>query len=238
MFENSMYHRTSLVIGDSGIEKLKKAHVWIFGVGGVGGYAAEALVRTGVGTITVVDNDTVNITNLNRQIIALHSTIGMAKVDAFKARAKDINPDVCINCINKFYLPENSDEFDFSKADYVIDAIDTVSGKIEIIKKANEWNVPVISSMGTGNKLTNTEFHITDIYKTDTDPLAKVMRRELKKHGIKKLTVVYSNAKPKKIQPEGDNRPVTASVPWVPPVGGLIIAGKVVNDILEDDINV
>lgn len=238
MYEQTMYHRTSLLIGDDGIEKLKKAHVWIFGVGGVGGICAEALVRAGVGNITVVDNDTVNVTNLNRQVIALHSTIGMPKVDAFELRAKDINPNVCVNCINKFYLPSNSNEFDFSKADYVIDAVDTVSAKIEIIKKAKTWNVPVISSMGTGNKLTNTEFHITDIFKTDTDPLAKVMRRELKKHGIDKLNVVYSNAKPQKTQSQDGERPLTASVPWVPPVGGLIIAGKVVNDILEDDINV
>ena len=233
MFEHTMYHRTSLVVGDDGIHKLKNAHIWIFGVGGVGGYAAEALVRAGVGKITVVDNDTVNETNLNRQIIALKSTIGMPKVEAFKIRAKDINPDVKINCVQKFYLAGNSDEFDFNGADYIIDAIDTVTAKIELIKKANEYNVPIISSMGTGNKISNLEFCISDIYKTDTDPLAKVMRRELKKHGIKELTVVYSRSKPFKVQSEDGERPVTASVPWVPSVGGLIIAGKVAQDILK-----
>ncbi len=233
MFEHTMYHRTSLVIGDDGIYKLKNAHIWVFGVGGVGGYAAEALVRAGVGTITVVDNDTVNETNLNRQIIALNSTLGMPKVEAFKIRAKDINPNVVVNCIQKFYMPDNSCEFDFSGAHYIIDAIDTVTAKIELVKKAKQYNVPIISSMGTGNKLCNTEFCVTDIYKTDTDPLARVMRRELKKHGVDNLTVVYSRSKPVKVQQQQGKRPVTASVPWVPSVGGLIIAGKVAEDILK-----
>lgn len=233
MYEQTMYHRTSLLVGEDGILKLKNANVWLFGVGGVGGFAGEALVRAGIGNITVVDNDTVNITNINRQIIALHSTIGMPKVEAFLKRAKDINPDVNITCFDKCYLPQNSNEFDFSKADYVIDAVDMVTAKIELAKKAKEFDVPLISSMGTGNKLTNTEFQITDIYKTDTDPLAKVMRRELKKHGIDKLTVVYSRSKPVKIPSENGERPITASVPWVPSVGGLIIAGKVIEDILK-----
>ncbi len=233
MYEDTMYHRTSLLVGNDGIQKLKNANIWIFGVGGVGSYAGEALVRAGVGSITVVDNDTVNVTNINRQIIALHSTIGMPKAEAFLKRAKDINPDVSITCHNICYLPENSSEFDFSKADYVIDAVDMVTAKIELAKKAKQFGVRLISSMGTGNKLTNTEFDITDIYKTDTDPLAKVMRRELKKHGIDKLTVVYSRSKPVKIQGKNGQRPVTASVPWVPSVGGLVIAGKVIEDILK-----
>ena len=235
---DNMFERSSLLLGADGIEKLNNSHVWVFGVGGVGGYCAEALVRAGVGSITVVDNDYVSVSNINRQIIALRSTVGMSKVVAFKKRALDINPCVKVTAIHKMYLPSNSDEFDFSKADYVVDCVDNVSAKIELALKASEWNVPVIASMGTGNKLDNTGFEITDIYKTHTDALAKVMRRELKKRGIKKLNVVYS---PKESAPhtlvfEG-KRPVTASVPWVPPVGGFTAAYKVVSDLVNGGNN-
>ena len=229
-----MFERSSLLLGEDGIQKLNNSNVWIFGVGGVGGYCAEALVRAGVGNITLVDNDYVNITNLNRQIIACRSTIGMSKVVAFKKRALDINPDINVCAIHKFYLPSNADEFDFSSADYIVDCVDCVSAKIELAVRAEKLNIPIVSSMGTGNKLDNTGFEITDIYKTNTDPLAKVMRRELKKRGVKKLSVVYS---PKESAPYkkvfNKNRVITASVPWVPPVGGFVAAYKVVNDLVN-----
>ena len=233
MYENTMYHRTSLLIGDDGIDKLKNAHVWIFGVGGVGSYAGEALVRAGVGRLTVVDHDVVSVSNLNRQLIALQSTIGKPKTEVFVNRARDINPDIDIVGINRCYTPDNSCDFDFGDADYIIDAIDMVTSKIELIHNAKSCGVPIVSSMGTGNKLDNTHFEITDIYKTTTDPLAKVMRRELKKRGIESLDVVYSTAQPIKPPCEEGQRPITASVPWVPSVGGLIIAGKVIEDILR-----
>ena len=231
---DEMFNRSSLLLGEDGIEKLNKSHVWIFGIGGVGGYCAEALVRAGIGNITVVDNDNISVSNLNRQIVALQSTIGKSKVEVFKMRALDINPNVNICAIHKMYLPENSCEFDFSNADYVVDCVDNVSAKIELAVKAQMWSVPIVSSMGTGNKLDNTGFEITDIYKTHTDPLSKVMRRELKRRGVKRLNVVYS---PKMSAPytkvfEGA-RPVTASVPWVPPVGGFVAAYKVVTDLLD-----
>ena len=233
MYRDTMYHRTSLLIGDDGIEKLKNSHVWIFGMGGVGSYAGEALVRAGVGRLTVVDHDVVSVSNLNRQLIALRSTVGKPKTEVFVQRALDINPDIKVTGINRCYTPDNSSEFDFGDADYIIDAIDMVTSKIELIHNAKSADVPIVSSMGTGNKLENTHFEITDIYKTTTDPLAKVMRRELKKRGIDCLDVVYSTAQPIKPPCEEGQRPITASVPWVPSVGGLIIAGKVIEDILR-----
>ena len=233
MYRDTMYHRTSLLIGDDGIEKLKNSHVWIFGVGGVGSDAGEALVRAGVGRLTVVDHDVVSVSNLNRQLIALRSTVGKPKTEVFVQRALDINPDIKVTGINRCYTPDNSSEFDFGDADYIIDAIDMVTSKIELIHNAKSAGVPIVSSMGTGNKLENTHFEITDIYKTTTDPLAKVMRRELKKRGIDCLDVVYSTAQPIKPPCEEGQRPITASVPWVPSVGGLIIAGKVIEDILR-----
>ena len=235
MTEN-IFHRTSLMIGKEGINILSKCKIWVFGVGGVGGYVVEALVRSGVGNIVVVDNDVVSPSNINRQIIATHSTIGRPKVDVIKKRALDINPDINITAVHKAYLPENSHEFDFSDADYIVDAIDTVKSKTTLAIKAKEYGVDIISSMGTGNKLDNMSFEITDIYKTDTDPLARVMRRELRKNGVEKLTVVYSKAKPEVLNQDGERHPVTASVPWVPSVGGLIIAGKVVQDLLKRGI--
>lgn len=233
MYRDTMYHRTSLLIGDDGVEKLKNSHVWIFGVGGVGSYAGEALVRAGVGRLSVVDHDVVSVSNLNRQLIALRSTIGKPKAEVFVQRALDINPDIKVTGINRCYTPDNSSEFYFGDADYIIDAIDMVTSKIELIHNAKSAGVPIVSSMGTGNKLDNTHFEITDIYKTTTDPLAKVMRRELKKRGIESLDVVYSTAQPIKPPCEEGQRPITASVPWVPSVGGLIIAGKVIEDILR-----
>lgn len=188
----NQFERTKMLLGEKAVEKLKKSRVAVFGIGGVGGHIAEALVRAGIGEIDVIDRDVVSVSNINRQIIALNSTVGLPKTEVFKKRALDINPDVKVNCHNVFFMPDTSDMFDFSKYDYVADAIDTVTGKIEIIMKAQEAGVKVISSMGTGNKLDPTLFEVTDIYKTSVCPLARVMRRELKNRGVKHLKVVYS----------------------------------------------
>ncbi len=213
------FERTEQLLGS--IEKLNKAHVAVFGVGGVGGYVVEALVRSGVGEITVVDRDAVSLPNINRQIIALHSTVGMPKVDAIKARAIDINPNVVVHTYEMFFLPENADSFDFSKYDYVVDCVDTVAAKIEIVVKAKEAGVPVISAMGAGNKLDPTRFEVADIYSTSVCPLCRVMRKELKSRGIDSLKVVYSKEDP--IKTEG-----VGSVAFVPSVMGLIISGEVI----------
>lgn len=228
------FARTELLLGADGMEKLKNARIAVFGIGGVGGHAFEALVRSGVGTIDIFDNDTVALTNLNRQIIATRETLGKSKVDAAKERALSINPNVTINAHNCFFMPETADEFDFTNYDYVIDAIDTVKGKIEIIMRANDANVPVISCMGAGNKLDPTKFEVTDIYKTSVCPLARTMRYELRRRGIKKLKVVYSREEP--IKPaESSEQTVRRSVPgstaFVPAVAGLIAAGEAVKDI-------
>ena len=187
-----IFSRTAVLLGEEGLEKLKKARVAVFGVGGVGGYVVEALARSGVGALDLIDMDRVSESNINRQIIALHSTVGMLKTEVAGARVKDINPNICVRTHNVFYLPETASQFDFSSYDYVVDAIDTVSGKISLIERANEANVPVISSMGAGNKLDPTQFEVADISKTSVCPLARVMRRELKKRGIEHLKVVYS----------------------------------------------
>ena len=192
-----IFDRTRIVLGDDAINKLKRSHVAIFGVGGVGGYALEAIVRSGVGEITIVDNDTVSPSNINRQIIAFHSTIGEKKIDVAEKRIKDINPECIVHKSDSFFLPGMEEEFSFASFSYIVDAIDTVSGKIALIETANEYSIPIISSMGAGNKLDPTLFTITDIYKTNTDPLSRVMRRELKKRGIKKLNVVWSPEKPR-----------------------------------------
>lgn len=213
------FERTEQLLGS--IEKLNNAHVAVFGVGGVGGYVVEALVRSGVGEITVVDRDAVSLSNINRQIIALHSTVGMPKVDAIKARAIDINPNVVVHTYEMFFLPENADSFDFSKYDYVVDCVDTVAAKIEIVVKAKEAGVPVISAMGAGNKLDPTRFEVADIYSTSVCPLCRVMRKELKSRGIDSLKVVYSKEEP--IKTEG-----VGSVAFVPSVMGLIISGEVI----------
>lgn len=224
------FSRTEMLIGESTLTKLKNSRVAVFGVGGVGSYVVEALARSGVGTLDLIDNDTVNITNINRQLMALHSTIGSFKVDCAKERIMDINPTATVNVYKKFYLPENAEEFDFSRYDYIVDAIDTVTAKIDIIQRAENLGIPVISSMGTGNKLDPTQFEVTDIYKTEVCPLARVMRRELKARGIKKLKVVYSKEKPQKCGEE-NGKPIPASIAFVPSVAGLIIAGEVVKDL-------
>ena len=233
--------RTEMLLGTETMEKLKNAHVAVFGVGGVGGYVVEALARSGVGEFDLIDNDTVALSNINRQIIATHISVGKYKVDVMKERILDINPDAKVTVHKCFFLPENSGDFDFSKYTYVVDAIDTVTAKIELIIKAQEAGVPIISSMGTGNKLDPSKLEITDIYKTEMCPLARVMRTELKKRKIPKLKVVYSKEQPIKVQKKEDNqitsekqgriKDVPGSVAFVPPVAGLMIAGQVICDI-------
>ena len=223
------FSRTEALLGEQAMEKLKKARVAVFGIGGVGGHVVEALVRSGVGAVDIVDSDKVCLSNLNRQIIATESSIGKYKVDVMKERILDINPEAVVNVHKCFYLPETKDEFDFSQYSYVVDAVDTVTAKIQLVMEAAEAGVPIISSMGAGNKLDPTAFQVADIYKTSVCPLAKVMRRELKKRGIKKLKVVYS-----KEQPVVKNT-VPASVAFVPSVVGLIIAGEVIKDLVKVD---
>lgn len=232
------FSRTALLLGDEAIEKLKKARVAVFGVGGVGGYTVEALARSGVGAIDLIDNDRVSLSNINRQIIATHSTIGQLKVEVAKERVLDINPNCEVKTYPVLYMPETADRFDFSQYDYVVDAIDTVTGKIELVMRAQEKGTPIISSMGAGNKLDPTAFEVADIYKTSVCPLAKVMRRELKKRGVKKLKVVYS--KEEAITPVGEieedvqgRRSIPGSIAFVPSVAGLIIGGEVVKDIVS-----
>lgn len=220
------HERTALLIGETGIELLKNARVVVFGIGGVGGYTVEALARAGVGSIDLVDKDVVDETNLNRQIIALHDTIGMDKVEVMAARVKQINPDATVNPHKIFYLPENAAAFDLSVYDYIVDAIDNVSAKIELAIRAKDAGIPLISSMGTGNKLDAAGFRIADIFETRGCPLAKVMRKELKDKGIEHLKVVYSDAVPSKNRPPG-------SISYVPPIAGLLMAGEVVRDILN-----
>lgn len=221
------FSRSEMLLGESGIEKLSNKKVAVFGVGGVGGYVCEALARIGVGSISIVDNDNVSISNLNRQIIATHSTLGRSKVEVMKERILDINPEASVTVHQCFFLPENADEFDFEQYDYVIDAVDTVTAKIEIIMKARAVGVPVISSMGTGNKLDPSRFRIADIYDTTMCPLAKVMRKELKKRNVDALKVVFSDEKPIKT-----NSSVPGSTSFCPPVAGLTIAAEVVKDLI------
>ena len=228
------FERTGLLIGDGNVDNLADAKVAVFGVGGVGGYVVEALARSGVGRFVLIDKDTVSVTNINRQIIALHSTVGRPKVQVMKERILDINPDAKVETKECFFLPDNADEFDFSEYSYVVDAVDTVTAKLEIIVRAKEAKVPVISSMGAGNKLDPTRFQVTDIYKPSVCPLAKVMRRELKKRGIKKLKVVFSTEEaitPGRVVSEEGRRATPGSVAFVPSVAGLIIAGEVIKDI-------
>ena len=230
------FARTRLLYGSEAMEKLKASRVAVFGIGGVGGYVVEALARSGVGALDLIDNDTVCLSNINRQIIATRKTIGRYKVDVAMERVHDINPDCKVTGYKTFFLPETQDQFDFHNYDYVIDAIDTVTGKLAIIEKAREAGAPVISSMGAGNKLKPSMFEVADIYETSICPLAKVMRHECKKRGIDSLKVVYSKEKP--IKPLEDtsgsdnNRKSTpGSTAFVPSVVGLIIAGVVINDL-------
>ncbi len=246
----TQFSRTELLLGKEAMERLSNARVAVFGIGGVGGYVCEALVRSGIGTFDLIDDDKVCLTNLNRQIIATRKTVGKYKTEVMKERILDINPKAVVNIHNCFFLPENADEFPFEKYDYVVDAVDTVTAKIAIIMKAKEKNVPVISSMGAGNKLDASMFRVADLYKTKVCPLAKVMRRELKKRGVKKLKVVYSEELPTRpledmsiscrnhcICPPGaqhkctERRDIPGSVAFVPSVAGLIIAGEVIKDL-------
>lgn len=233
-----MFTRTAMLLGEEAIEKLKAARVAVFGIGGVGGYVTEALVRAGVGALDLIDNDVVCESNLNRQIIATRSALGRAKTEVMAERIRDINPQCEVRIYNCFYLPENSAGFDFSQYDYVVDAIDTVTGKIQLVMQATEAGVPIISSMGTGNKLNPTQLEVADIYKTSVCPLAKVMRRELKVRGIERLKVVYSKEEPLKptalIEEEETVRRATpGSVSFVPSVAGLIIASEVIKDLVQ-----
>ena len=229
-----MFSRTALLIGEKGVEKLKNSRVAIFGVGGVGGYVLEALVRSGVGALDLIDNDRVSVSNLNRQIIALQSTIGELKTQVAAARAKEINPSVQIQTYETFVLPETVHEFNFSKYDYVVDAIDTVSGKIAIIESAKKANVPVISAMGAGNKLNPTAFEVERLSKTSVCPLARVMRRELKARGVDDIKVVYSKEEPKKSGLVGENgKSIPASIAFAPSVMGLIVASEVIKDLIK-----
>ena len=244
------FSRTALLLGTQAVTALAQKRVAVFGVGGVGGYVVEALARSGIGALDLIDSDTIAPSNLNRQIIATRSTVGKYKVDVMKERILDINPKAEVNVHKCFYLPETKDEFDFSKYDYVVDAVDTVTAKIQLVMEAKEAGVPIISSMGAGNKFDPTAFQVADIYKTSVCPLAKVMRRELKKRGIKKLKVVYSQEKPTRpiedmsiscrshcICPPGaahkctERRDIPGSTAFVPSVVGLIIAGEVIKDL-------
>ncbi|MDD5935389.1 MAG: tRNA threonylcarbamoyladenosine dehydratase [Clostridiales bacterium] len=235
----SQFQRIEFLLGEDAVSKLHEKKVAVFGVGGVGGFVVEALVRSGVGKFVLVDNDTVSITNINRQIIATHDTIGRKKVDVMKERVLSINPSAIVETYDCFFLPETEDQFDFSQYDYVVDAIDTVSGKIALVMKAKEANTMIMCSMGAGNKLDPTRFEVADIYKTSVCPLAKVMRTELRKRRVKKLKVVYSKELPLTplAAPEnpGQRRATPGSVAFVPSVAGLIIAGEVVKDLIKMD---
>lgn len=226
--------RTGMLLGSAAIERLKKSSVAVFGVGGVGGYAAEALARTGIGKITLVDKDVVSRSNINRQIIALQSTVGRPKVEVMRERMLDINPEIEVTARQCFYLPENAETFDFGQYDYVVDAVDTVTAKLSIIMRAKEAGVPVISSMGAGNKLDPSLFEVADISRTSVCPLAKVMRRELKARGIRDVKVVFSKEIPQKplYGVEEENRRMTpGSIAFVPAAAGLVLAGEVIREI-------
>lgn len=233
----NQFSRTELLIGKDGVDKLQKAKVAVFGVGGVGGYTAEALARSGVGHIDVVDNDTVSLTNINRQIIALHSTVGQYKVDVLKKRMLDINPDIEVRADRVFFCEETVGDFDFSQYDYIVDAIDSVKSKILLIEKANESKVKIISAMGAGNKLDASAFEVSDISKTSVCPLARVMRYELRKRGINRLKVVYSKEQPlapaKSDEEIQGKRQVPGSIAFVTASAGLLLAGEVIKDLLK-----
>lgn len=225
-----MYSRSEMLLGKEAVEKLKNSKVAVFGIGGVGGHCVLSLARVGVGSIDLIDNDVVSVSNLNRQAVAFHSTLGKQKTEVMRDIIKDINPDIKVKTHNTFFLPENSAEFDFSKYDYIVDAIDTVAGKIALVECAKAAGVEIISSMGAGNKLNPTEFQVADIYKTEVCPLARVMRKELKSRGIDSLKVVYS--KEKALENKlGENNGTPGSVSFVPSVVGIIMASEVIKDI-------
>ncbi len=231
---DTAFSRTEQLLGADNINKLKNSRVAVFGVGGVGGYVVEALTRVGIGAIDLIDNDTVNITNINRQIIATHNTIGKYKTDAAMIRINEINPEILVTTHKIFFNEDSMDRIDFSEFDYVVDAIDTVTSKILLITKCKELGIPIISSMGTGNKLDASMLEVSDIYKTSVCPLAKVMRYELKKRGIKKLKVVYSKELPikPKVQETELGRHIPASAVFVPAAAGMIIGGEVTKDLI------
>ena len=232
--KESWCSRTEILLGAESIKKLEKATVAVFGIGCVGGFAAEALARSGVGNLELIDHDTVSVSNINRQIVALHSTVGKYKVDVMKDRILDINPEINVVAHKCFYLPETAAQFDFSKYDYVVDCIDTVTGKLQLVEAAKAAGIPIICSMGAGNKLDPAAFEVADISKTSVCPLAKVMRRELKKRNIKGVKVVYSKEEPveAKVKVQADTRKsVPGSCAFVPSVAGLILAGEVIKDL-------
>jgi len=234
---HEQFLRTRMLLGTEALERLQKARVAVFGIGGVGGYTVEALVRSGIGQLDLIDNDTVSISNMNRQILATHSSVGMPKVEAAKARILDINPECIVRTYQMFYLPETADQFDFTQYDYIVDAIDTVTGKLQLVQRAVEARTPIICCMGTGNKLDASAFEVSDISKTTMCPLARIMRKELSKRGIKHLKVVYS--KEEALTPTGweeeaaalGKRQIPGSVAFVPGTAGLILAGEVIKDI-------
>ena len=234
------FSRTELLLGVDAMDKLRNARVAVFGLGGVGGYVVEALARSGVGCLDLIDHDTISLTNINRQILATHATVGMSKAAAAAARVKDINPDATVHVHETFYLPDTAAQFDFTQYDYIVDAIDTVTGKLMLAFDAQRCGTPIISSMGTGNKLDPTAFRVADISQTKGCPLARIMRKECKKRGIQKLKVVYSEEEPipskldglEEELPEG-RRALPGSVAFVPSVAGLIIAGEVIKDLIK-----
>ena len=234
---HEQFFRTQMLLGTDALERLQKARVAVFGIGGVGGYTVEALARSGVGQLDLIDSDTVSVSNINRQILATHSTVGMLKVDAAKKRVLDINPNCIVRTYAVFYTPETADQFDFTQYDYIVDAIDTVTGKLALVERAHAANTPIICCMGTGNKLDASAFEVSDISKTSMCPLARVMRRELSKRGIKHVKVVYS--KEEALAPTGweeeaaalGKRQIPGSVAFVPGAAGLILAGEVIKDI-------
>ena len=231
--EESAFCRTKILIGDECLEKLKNAKVAVFGVGGVGSFVVEALARAGVGSFVLIDKDQVSLSNINRQLIATHKTIGKLKVDVAKERILSINPEAKVETFAKFFMPGNTNILNNSIT-YIVDAIDTVTAKIELVMQAQKLGVPIISSMGTGNKLNPCLFEITDIYKTQVCPLAKVMRKELKQRGVKHLKVLYSKEEPLKSGIIGENgKVIPGSISFVPSVAGLIIAGEVIKDLLK-----
>lgn len=236
---NEQFLRTAMLLGEDAMERLKNAHVAVFGIGGVGGYVVEALARAGIGHIALIDSDTISLSNLNRQLLATHSTLGMPKVEAARARILDINPDTQVETYPIFYTPETAHLLDFSRFDYIVDAIDTVTGKLALVEQANAAHTPIICCMGTGNKLDASAFQVSDISKTSMCPLARVMRRELSKRGIKHLKVVYSQEEA--LTPTGweeeaaaiGKRQIPGSVSYVPGAAGLILAGEVIQDISQ-----
>lgn len=230
------FSRERMLLGEAAVQRLRESHVIVFGLGGVGSFAVEALARAGVGELTLVDHDTISITNLNRQLYALHSTLGRRKVEVACERVRDINPDCRVHMIQEFYLPEHAQQFWGVRYSYIVDAIDTVSAKIDLACRAQEMGIPIIASMGTGNKLDPSRFEVADLYETQVCPLCRVMRRELKKRSVKALRVVYSREEPLKPAPCGEEmekRAVPGSISFVPPAAGLLLAGEVIRALCE-----